>query len=111
MKHVTVRMRGTTGGTRMTNADLPALRASTLCEAFQLTVQHNADSMGLRTPGNEQALTYGDWAAKVERVAGGLAQFGLQRGDTLALMTTNRPEFFVADMAALHLGATPFSIY
>ena len=95
----------------MTNKDLPALGAATLCEAFQLTVQHNADSMGLRTPGNDQALTYGDWAAKVERVAGGLAQFGLRRGDTLALMTTNRPEFFIADMAALHLGATPFSIY
>jgi long-chain acyl-CoA synthetase len=95
----------------MTNADLPALKASTLCEAFQLTVQHNADAMGLRTPRNEQAMTYGEWARRVERVAGGLAQLGLQRGDTLALMTTNRPEFFIADMAALHLGATPFSIY
>ncbi|HUS22701.1 MAG TPA: AMP-dependent synthetase/ligase, partial [Aeromicrobium sp.] len=95
----------------MTNADLPALGASTLCEAFQLTVQHNADAIGLRTPENEQVMTFGEWAAKVERVAGGLAELGLQRGDTLALMTTNRPEFFIADMAALHLGATPFSIY
>ena len=95
----------------MTNDDLPALAASTLCEAFQLTVQQYADSPGLRTPGDAQHLTYGEWAAQVERVAGGLAQLGVQRGDTLALMTTNRPEFFIADMAALHLGATPFSIY
>ncbi len=95
----------------MTYPDLPALDASTLCEAFQLVVQHNADAIGLRTPGNEQAMTFAEWADKVERVAGGLSQLGLRRRDTLALMTTNRPEFFIADMAALHLGATPFSIY
>ena len=95
----------------MTTADLPALGAATLCEAFQLTAQHYADAPALRTPGDAQRLTYGEWAAKVERVAGGLAELGLRRGDTLALMTTNRPEFFIADMAAEHLGATPFSIY
>ena len=95
----------------MTNDDLPALGASTLCEAFQLTTRRYADSPALRTPGDTQHLTFGEWAAKVERVAGGLAQLGVQRGDTLALMTTNRPEFFIADMAAEHLGATPFSIY
>jgi len=95
----------------MTHDDLPALSASTLCEAFQLTAQRHSDAMGLRTPGNDQAMTYGQWAAQVERVAGGLARLGMQRGDTVALMTTNRPAFFVADMAALHLGATPFSIY
>ena len=95
----------------MTTPNLPALRASTLCEAFQLTAEEYADSIGLRTPGNDQAMTYGEWATKVERVAGGFAELGVRRGDTLALMTTNRPEFFIVDMAALHLGATPFSIY
>ena len=95
----------------MTNDDLPALGAATLCEAFQLTARRYADSPALRTPGDTQRLTYNEWAAKVERVAGGLAELGVQRGDTVGLMTTNRTEFFVADMAALHLGATPFSIY
>ncbi|HUP99504.1 MAG TPA: AMP-dependent synthetase/ligase [Aeromicrobium sp.] len=95
----------------MTSHDLPALTAPTLCEAFQLTAQAFWDSPGLRTPGNDQAMTYGEWATKVQAVAGGLADLGLRRGDTLALMMTNRAEFAVADMAALHLGATPFSIY
>jgi long-subunit acyl-CoA synthetase (AMP-forming) len=92
-------------------AALPALSAATLCEAFQITAQQFPDSVALRTPGNEYAMTYGEWADNVQRVAGGLSELGLRRGDTLALMTTNRPEFFIADMAALHLGATPFSIY
>ena len=33
------------------------------------------------------------------------------KGDTVALMLTNRPEFHFADAAAMHLGATCFSIY
>ena len=36
---------------------------------------------------------------------------GLERGQTYALMLTNRPEFHIADTAALSLGATPFSLY
>jgi len=36
---------------------------------------------------------------------------GVERGDTVALMLTNRPEFHFCDTAVLHLGATPFSIY
>lgn len=91
--------------------EVPALGARTLCEAFQLTAAADAERTALRTVGDEQRLSYAQWAAQVERVAGGLAQLGVRRGDTVALMTTNRPEFFIADMAALHLGATPFSIY
>ena len=33
------------------------------------------------------------------------------RGDVVALMLTNRPEFHLADTAAMSLGATPFSLY
>src|SRR5207237_618010 len=36
---------------------------------------------------------------------------GLGRGDTIALMLSNRPEFHLCDLAAMMLGATPFSIY
>src|SRR6202022_1078864 len=34
-----------------------------------------------------------------------------KRGDCVALMLTNRPEFHVVDLAAVTIGATPFSIY
>ena len=91
--------------------ELPALSAATLCEAFQLTAAQFADSTALRTPGDERSLTWRQWADAVRRAAGGLASVGISRGDTVALMMTNRPEFNIVDMAALHLGATPFSIY
>ena len=44
-------------------------------------------------------------------LAGRLAQLGLQRGDTVALMLANRPEFHLCDLAVLMTGATPFSVY
>ena len=47
----------------------------------------------------------------MRRIAAGLASLGVRRGDTLALMLVNRPEFNVADTGAMHLGATAFSIY
>src|SRR5919107_1245768 len=45
------------------------------------------------------------------RSAAGLAGLGLERGQAVVLMLTNRPDFHWFDAAALHLGATPFSVY
>src|SRR5215213_5213723 len=50
-------------------------------------------------------------AERVQEVAAGLASLGVGKGDTVALMMVNRPEFHFADAAAMHLGAVPFSIY
>jgi long-chain acyl-CoA synthetase len=47
----------------------------------------------------------------VEGLARGFAALGVKRGDTAALMLSNRPEFHFADAAVMHLGATPFSVY
>jgi long-subunit acyl-CoA synthetase (AMP-forming) len=91
--------------------DLPQLRCQTLCEAFQLTWRERPGAVALRTPGDETAITWAEFAERVERIAGGLADLGVQRGDTVALMLLNRPEFHLVDMAAMHLGATCFSVY
>jgi long-subunit acyl-CoA synthetase (AMP-forming) len=44
-------------------------------------------------------------------MAAGLAALGVEKGDTVALMMVNRPEFHFADAAVMHLGGVPFSIY
>jgi long-subunit acyl-CoA synthetase (AMP-forming) len=88
-----------------------ALQATTLCEAFQLTAAERADQVALRTPGDAVTITYGEYAESVRRIAGGLASLGIGRGDAVALMLVNRPEFNLVDTAALHVGAVPFSIY
>src|SRR5215211_6706050 len=87
------------------------LDAATACEAFQATVSANPDREALRTRGGELSLTWGEYGGRVRALAAGLASLGVARGDTVALMLTNRPEFHLADAAVMHLGATPFSVY
>jgi long-subunit acyl-CoA synthetase (AMP-forming) len=88
-----------------------ALTASTVCEAFQLTVAENPGRIALRTPKAEIELTFAEMAERVRAIATGLHALGVGRGDTVGLMLLNRPEFNLCDAAAMHLGATPFSIY
>ncbi|MGH3712464.1 MAG: AMP-dependent synthetase/ligase [Micromonosporaceae bacterium] len=83
----------------------------TLCEAFQATAARDPDAVALRTPGDAVTVTWRQYADRVRSIAAGLAGLGVGRGDTVGIMLTNRPEFHLVDMAALHLGATPFSIY
>ena len=88
-----------------------ALEQPTLCGAFQVTASENPDRVALRAKGDEFSMSWGEYRDKVKALAGGLAGLGLGRGDTIALLLTNRPEFHWVDSAAMHLGATPFSVY
>ena len=83
----------------------------TLCSAFQATAAAAPAAVALRTPDNSVVLTWGQYRDRVRIIAAGLAGLGVRRGDTVGLMLTNRPEFHLVDTAALHAGATPFSIY
>ncbi|WP_420838094.1 AMP-dependent synthetase/ligase [Antrihabitans stalactiti] len=84
---------------------------TTLTQAFQETIKLRPDAVALRTVGDTQTITWKEYAERVEKLAGGLAALGVSHGDTVGIMLTNRPEFHLVDTAALHLGATPFSIY
>jgi long-chain acyl-CoA synthetase len=98
--------------TTATRTERPAgLDASTVAEAFQLTARAHPDRCALRLKDDEFSITWAEYADKVRRTAAGLAGLGLGRGDAMGIMLTNRPEFHWFDAAALHLGATPFSIY
>src|ERR1051326_4766320 len=98
--------------TEATRSDRPVgLGASTLCEAFQLTAAAHPDRVALRTKGGDYELTWGEYAQTVKKLTAGFAALGLESGSTLGIMLTNRPEFHFADTAAMHVGATPFSVY
>src|SRR6266540_5993508 len=87
------------------------LGAKTACEAFQATAEAHPDRTAIRTKDDEFSCTWGEYAERVEAIAGGFAALGIEKGATVALMLTNRPEFHFADAAVMHLGAAPFSIY
>jgi long-subunit acyl-CoA synthetase (AMP-forming) len=85
--------------------------AANLYEAFLLTVERLGDEVAIRSDEHGTAWSWTEVAAKVRRIAGGLADLGLEKGETVALMLNNRPEFIPCDLAAVSLGAVPFSIY
>ena len=89
----------------------PKLEAATMIEAFHTTVERVGDRTALRTKDDEVSLTWAQLRDRVDALAGGLARLGVGKGDTVALMIGNRPEFNLADLAAMTLGAVPFSIY
>ncbi|WP_024935324.1 AMP-dependent synthetase/ligase [Actinomadura welshii] len=94
----------------MESRDVPESVRS-LAELFQRTAGARAGQVALRSSDGAVELTWREYAERVRRIAGGLASLGVRHGDTVALMLTNRPEFHLVDTAALHLGATPFSVY
>ena len=87
------------------------LTATTMAEAFRDTAQRVPDRVAVRTKDDETSLTWSQLRERVDALAGALSEMGVKRGDTVALMFPNCPEFHIADLAAMTLGATPFSIY
>jgi long-chain acyl-CoA synthetase len=90
-------------------SEIRALRS--FAEAFRRTAARVPDREAVRTLEGEVSLTWGKLRERVDALAGGLEALGLGRGDTIALMLNNRPEFQLADLSAMMLGAVPFSIY
>jgi long-subunit acyl-CoA synthetase (AMP-forming) len=82
-----------------------------MCEAFQITAAQWADSPALRLKDSDYEASWADYAAIVRRRAAGLAALGVKRGDTVGFMLVNRPALHLTDCAAMHLGATCFSVY
>src|SRR5262245_31393728 len=88
-----------------------ALSAQTMCEAFQITAAEWVDRPALRLKDTDYEASWGEYAATVRKRAAGLAALGVKRGDTVGFMLVNRPALHLTDCAAMHLGATCFSVY
>src|SRR5437588_11216910 len=95
----------------ITPAAKRAVDAPTVTEALRRTAANHPEIVAVRTPDDAVSLTWSELLERVDAVAGGLAKLGIARGDTVAIMLGNRPEFHIVDLAVVTLGATPFSIY
>ncbi|HVW33597.1 MAG TPA: AMP-binding protein [Acidimicrobiia bacterium] len=88
-----------------------ALDAGDFCEAFARTVERWGDAPALRSSDGATSLSWREFDRVMRRAAGGLADLGVGPGATVALLLTNRYEAAVLDLATLHLGAVPLSLY
>jgi fatty-acyl-CoA synthase len=72
------------------------------------------DELAARQPAHElvvagagaRRLTYGETRTQARELAGGLLRAGVKRGDMVALLMNNRPEWLLVGFAVTMLGAT-----
>src|SRR5215831_9050785 len=55
--------------------------------------------------GGGDRLTYAETQARARQLAKALYRLGIRRGDTVALLMNNRPEWLLVDFATVMLGA------
>ncbi|HEY1268418.1 MAG TPA: AMP-binding protein, partial [Candidatus Binatia bacterium] len=77
--------------------------ASTLPEL--LRVRASAHPERLLAIHGARRMTYGELADAAARAAGAFARLGVKKGDKIALLLNNRPEFLAAVFAAAEIGA------
>jgi fatty-acyl-CoA synthase len=78
------------------------------------TIPDLLDELAARQPGHELVVdqsgqarwSYAETRARARDLARGLVALGVRRGDRVALLMTNRPEWLVIDFAVTLLGAT-----
>ncbi|MET8149986.1 AMP-dependent synthetase/ligase [Actinoplanes sp. NPDC049668] len=69
------------------------------------------DLPALSTLGRDDTLTWAQLHHEVTVLSRGLAEIGLTPGAHLLIMMSGRPEHWLVDLAALHLGAVPSTVY
>ena len=91
----------------------PVAAPDTIPRRFLDTVTERGGEIALREKVGDdvRTLTFDEYADRATRAAAGLRALGVGPGDRVVMLMGNRPEFHVADVAVLLLGATPISIY
>lgn len=75
-------------------------------------LRHNkADALNFRDDGKWHNIPAAEFVERVKNTALGLASLGIRPGDRIALLSENRPEWSIADLAILSLGAINVPIY
>ena len=69
------------------------------------------DALNHKIRGEWTNISAENFVERVRNVALGLAEFGIKPGDRIALLSENRPEWSIADLAILSLGAINVPIY
>ena len=81
---------------------LVAGSVATVGELFRACAQIHSASTAIEYQGRQ--ISYGELLDRVQRATAMLASHGLRRGDRVALLSHNRPEYFEIELAAATLG-------
>ncbi|CAM5294571.1 Long-chain fatty acid--CoA ligase OS=Streptomyces alboniger OX=132473 GN=CP975_31090 PE=4 SV=1 [Streptomyces alboniger] len=68
-------------------------------------------ALSWRTGAEWSTLTWREVRREVAVLAAGYAALGVERGEHVLMMMGNRPEHWLSDLALVHLGAVPVTVY
>ena len=85
----------------------------TLLRILDATVRANAGrpAMARKRDGRWETTTWGAYRDEVRQAARALVATGVAPGDGVVILSFNRPEWFVTNLAAMAVGARPAGIY
>jgi long-chain acyl-CoA synthetase len=85
----------------------------TLCDIFYHSVDtyRKPEHLMYRRDGRWNAISSDELRAAVEEISAGLVCLGVAKGDRVAILSENRPEWAFADLATLAAGAADAPIY
>ncbi|MDT4966306.1 MAG: long-chain acyl-CoA synthetase [Acidobacteriota bacterium] len=92
---------------------LEADEPKTLVEMFERTVRlHNRpDALNFKRGGEWRSISSNDMLSRARDIALGLYSLGIRRGDRVALLSENCPEWTLTDAGCLFAGAVDVPIY
>jgi long-chain acyl-CoA synthetase len=85
----------------------------TIYEAFSESARNHKDRTALKykKDGEYQPITYEQLDELVDAVAAGMQQLGIKKDDRTAIISYNRPEWVISDLATMKLGGIVIPIY
>ncbi|MBI4387770.1 MAG: AMP-binding protein [Candidatus Omnitrophica bacterium] len=84
-----------------------------LASMFLAQAAHYGERSALlaKKNGKYHAISWAKFKEQVERMSAGLHELGVKKGDRVALLSENRPEWAYADFGILGIGAINVPIY
>jgi long-chain acyl-CoA synthetase len=86
---------------------------NSLCAALTESCERNADKIALmrKLEGSYQGITYREFQDSAFALASKFLEMNVQKGDRIAVLSANRPEWAIVDFACLSAGAVLTPIY
>ena len=78
---------------------------------FRALELHKPDALQVKRNGRYEPISHDTLAERVRRASLGLDALGIRPGDRVAILSTNRPEWVIADLACLSIGVADVPVY
>jgi long-chain acyl-CoA synthetase len=98
---------------RRSHVKLQVVTSRTVYQVLEETARIHGDAPALRQPVGDGYLTYSwnEYRRAVEEIACGLRSLGIVKGDTVALDSETRLEFYLADLGIMANGSIAAAMY